>query len=118
MPKKQTARAQLEELLKLFDAALELCVCFATVRPWVYKKKTMKSGIHYHIRWSNASVDWKPFLTEGDATELAGKIKKPNESYIIVERDNACERCKEFELKASLPSIESILIAARARGRT
>jgi hypothetical protein len=69
------------------------------------QEEPMKSGIHYHIRWSNSSLDWKPFLKEGDASELAGKIKRPNESYIIVERDNDCERCKEFELKACLPSV-------------
>ena len=58
----------------------------------------MEAGIHYHICWSDSSVDWKPFPTREDATELAKTIKKPNESYIIVERDGDCERCKEFKL--------------------
>ena len=57
----------------------------------------IKSGIHYHIRWSDSSLDWKPFPTKEDATEVAGQIKKPNESYTIVERDNECERCKTFK---------------------
>ena len=58
---------------------------------------SIKSGIHYHIRWSDSSVDWKPFPTKEEATILAGQIKKRNESFIIVERDDECERCKVCE---------------------
>jgi len=61
----------------------------------------MKPEIRYHICWSNSSLDWKTFPTKTDATELAGSIKKPNESYKIVERYEQCEGCREFELKAS-----------------
>ena len=61
----------------------------------------MKLGIHYHIRWSrDSSLDWKPFRTKREATRMAEKIKKPDESYVIAERDDECERCKEFKLKA------------------
>jgi hypothetical protein len=56
-------------------------------------------AIHYHILWSDSALDWKPFATEDQATELAGKIKKPEESYTIVERHGDCERCKEFNSK-------------------
>ena len=47
---------------------------------------------HYHIRWS--SLDWKSFPTKEDAMQWAGRLKKPNESFDIVERDDDCERCK------------------------
>jgi hypothetical protein len=61
----------------------------------------MKLGIHYHIRWSyDSSLDWKPFRMKEEATKVAEGIKKPNESYTIVKRDDDCERCKEFRLKA------------------
>lgn len=61
----------------------------------------MKLGVHYHIRWSfDSSLDWKPFRTKDEATKAAEGIKKPNESYIIAKRDDECERCKEFKLKA------------------
>jgi hypothetical protein len=59
--------------------------------------KSIKPGIHYHIRWSNSSVDWKPFPKREDAIELAGQIRKPSESYMIVEGDSDCERCKAFK---------------------
>jgi len=54
------------------------------------------SDIHYHIRWSNSVLDWKPFPTKEEATHLARHIKKANESYTIVERDEKCERCAAF----------------------
>ena len=62
--------------------------------------ESISSGIHYHIRWSDSSLDWKPFPTKEEATILAGMIKRRKESFIIVERDEKCERCKVFELKS------------------
>lgn len=62
---------------------------------------SMKLGIHYHIRWSSgSSLDWKPFRALEEATRVAERIKKASESYIIVRRDDECERCREFKLKA------------------
>ena len=61
----------------------------------------MRLGSHYHICWSlDSSLDWKPFRTKQEATKVAEQIKKPNESYTTVKRDDECERCKEFKLKA------------------
>jgi len=68
--------------------------------------RSIKSGIHYHIRWSDSSLDWKPFLTREEAMELAGQIKKRNETYIIVERDDECERCKMFRSKSIIVGLQ------------
>lgn len=63
--------------------------------------ESMKLGTHYHIRWSSdSSLDWKPFRTEQEAARVAERVKKPSEHYITVKRDDECERCKEFKLKA------------------
>jgi hypothetical protein len=51
---------------------------------------------HYHIRWSDSSLDWKPFSTEIEATELVALIKKRDETYRIEEFDEECGRCKAF----------------------
>jgi len=56
-----------------------------------------KSQTHYHIRWSDSSLDWKPFSTREEATKLAGQIKKRNESYTIEEFGDECQRCKAFK---------------------
>jgi len=61
----------------------------------------VKSATHYHIQWSSGLfLDWKPFPTKEEATDLAKAIKQPNETYIIAERDDECERCKEFKARA------------------
>jgi len=66
-------------------------------------------GIHHHIRWTaGSSLDWKPFRTKQEAAKVAEQIKKPHESYAIVERDNGCERCKEFKLKAFFALTEGL----------
>jgi predicted RNA-binding protein with PUA domain len=62
--------------------------------------ESIKSEIHYHIRWSESSLDWEPFPTKEEATKLAERIKKRNESYTIVERDRNCERCKVFKSRS------------------
>ena len=59
-------------------------------------KPPIDSVIHYHILWSDSTLDWKGFPTKEGAIELAGQIKGPNESYMIVERDGSCQRCKAF----------------------
>jgi len=60
----------------------------------------MNSNIHYHIRWSDSMLDWKAFASEEEASHLAKNIKKKNESYAIVERDEQCERCNAFRSQA------------------
>ncbi len=64
----------------------------------------MNSERHYHIRWSK--LDWKPFPTREEAIKVAKQIKKPDESYVIEERDDRCERCMALNLKAA-PSLAS-----------
>jgi hypothetical protein len=61
----------------------------------------MEAKIHYHICWSDSSIDWKAFPTKEEASDVAGKIKQPNESYIIVERGDECERCQLFKSMAN-----------------
>jgi len=61
----------------------------------------IKPGVHYHVRWSSHPfLDWKYLPTKEEANQLAERIKKPNERYDIVERDDECERCKAFQVKA------------------
>jgi hypothetical protein len=62
--------------------------------------ESIKSAIHYHILWVDSSVDWKPFATKEEATIVAGRIKRPNERFTIVERDDECERCKIFRSRS------------------
>ena len=61
----------------------------------------MNSENHYHIRWSNSNLDWKPFPTSEEAAKFAKHLKRPNESYLIEERDSDCERCRAFKSQAA-----------------
>jgi len=65
------------------------------------RRGSIVPGDHYHILWSDSRLDWKPFPTREEAEELAGRIKKPNETYVIVERDEECERCRMFSQNPS-----------------
>ena len=62
----------------------------------VEHRESITSAIHYHILWSNSSLDWQRFPTKEEATIMAGQIKRRNESFTIVERNDECERCKMF----------------------
>jgi len=64
------------------------------------KRESNQSAVHYHIHWANASLDWKPFGTKEEAMKLAGQIKRRDETFTIVERNDECERCRAFESKA------------------
>ena len=68
--------------------------------PVMEHEPPVDSVIHYHILWSDSTLDWKRFATKEEATHLACQIKKLSESYTIVERDEECERCKAFESQA------------------
>lgn len=66
-----------------------------------FPEKRPDSNGHYHIRWSsNSSLDWEPFATKDEAMEMAGRMKRRKESYVIVERDDECERCTAFKSEA------------------
>ena len=66
----------------------------------VEHSEAIKSAIHYHILWSNPSLDWQRFPTKEEATIMAGQIKRRNESFTIVERNDECERCKMFNSRS------------------
>jgi hypothetical protein len=51
---------------------------------------------HFHIRWSNSTVDWEAFGTEEEARTEAERLKLPNESYTIEELAGECQLCKNF----------------------
>jgi len=64
------------------------------------ERRSITSQTHYHIQWSDSSLDWKPFPTKEEAENLARQIKKSNETFVIVERDRECERCKALRAKS------------------
>lgn len=65
-----------EELLKLWDAALQLGISFPTIKQWIYKKKirsTQTAGGHHRIPQNE--IDRLLFRTPG-RTETEGKEQR------------------------------------------
>jgi hypothetical protein len=54
-----------------------------------------RNTLHYHIRWSSASLYWQRFKTHAEAVR-ATQLMRPGESYTIEELDADCSRCLEI----------------------
>jgi hypothetical protein len=52
--------------------------------------------LHYHIRWSSASLYWQRFNTHAEATVRATQLMRPGETYTIEKLDAHCPRCLEI----------------------
>jgi molybdopterin-binding protein len=75
MQKKGKSAGNIEELLRLRDAALQLGISFPTIKQWIYKKKIRShqtAGGHHRIPQSE--VDRLLFRSRGK-TELPRKAK-------------------------------------------
>ena len=55
-----------------------------------------RNMLHYHIRWSNASLYWQRFKTHAEADVRAIRLTRPGETYTIEELDAHCPRCLEI----------------------
>ena len=51
---------------------------------------------HYHIRWSNARLDWEVFRTEYEAKAQAEELVQPDETYTVEQFNGDCPRCVNF----------------------
>jgi hypothetical protein len=51
---------------------------------------------HYHIRWSNSTLDWEAFSTSEEAEAQAQQLVRLGESYIILQADGDCQRCSSL----------------------
>lgn len=57
----------------------------------------MDRNTHYHIRWSNAALDWERFGTRAEAEASATELARPDETYAIEELDGDCPRCQDLK---------------------
>ena len=49
---------------------------------------------HYHMRWSNSTLDWEAFSTSEEAEAHAKQLVRLGESY--VQADGDCQRCSSL----------------------
>ena len=66
MQKDRKSERNIEELLKLRDAALQLGISFPTIKQWIYKKKIRSNQtVGGHHRIPQSEVDRLLFRTRG-----------------------------------------------------
>lgn len=43
--------------------------------------------MHYHIRWSDSKLDWKPFRTREEAEQAARRLARRGETFTVEHAD-------------------------------
>ena len=50
--------------------------------------------MHYHIRWSDSTLDWERFSTRQEAEKAARHLVQPDETFTIEDVDDeTCMQC-------------------------
>ena len=116
----QTSKADVDPLLKLRDASLELQVSFPTIKQWIYKKKIRSvrtAGGHHRIPQSE--VDRLLYRTRGKTeTERMLVIRRVSGRNQLVGRIDAVRisgLMAEVKLSIGDQQITSIITASSAR---
>ena len=58
--------------------------------------------MHYHIRWSDSKLDWKPFSTREEAEQTARQLARRGEAFTVeYAEDETCMQriCKRMVRK-------------------
>lgn len=127
MPKQPTRRSQPnkpirkdEVLLKLRDAALELCISFPTIKQWIYKRKIRSvktAGGHHRIPQSE--IDRFLFRTVGktepERTLLKRRVSGRNQLVGRIETVRISGLMAEVKVSIGDQQITSIITASSAR---
>lgn len=62
--------------------------------------------VHFHVRWSDSTLDWKAFETSEEARTHAEELVLSGETYVIEEFDHACPRCRGELRYRRLPGLK------------
>ncbi|HEV7218377.1 MAG: TOBE domain-containing protein [Terriglobales bacterium] len=118
--KRQHPKEENEDLLKLREAALELCVSFPTIKQWIYKRKIRSvrtAGGHHRIPQSE--VDRLLFRTTGKTALERGLVKRlvSGRNQLVGRVDSVRISGLMAEIKISIgdQQITSIITASSAR---
>jgi molybdopterin-binding protein len=120
MQKYGKSEGNLEVLLKLRDAALQLGISFSTIKQWIYKKKirsTQTAGGHYRIPQSE--VDRLLFRTRGKTEqqrkEEIRRVSGRNQLLGRIESVQISGLMAEVRVSIDGQQITSIITARSAR---
>jgi molybdopterin-binding protein len=124
MANKPKARRSLqnrdENLLKLRDAALELCVSFPTIKQWIYKRKIRSvrtAGGHHRI--PQTEIDRFLFRTRGktdsERTLIKRRVSGRNQLVGRIDAVRISGLMAEVKVSIGDQQITSIITASSAR---
>ncbi len=120
MPKKHKSAQNVEELLHLRDAALQLGVSFPTIKQWIYKKKIRSiqtAGGHHRI--PRGEVDKLLFRTRGrneeERKQVVRRISGRNQLVGRIDSVRISGLMAEVKISIGGQQITSIITAGSAR---
>jgi molybdopterin-binding protein len=109
-----------ENLVKLRDAALELCISFPTIKQWIYKRKIRSvktAGGHHRIPQSE--IDRFLFRTRGktepERTVLKRRVSGRNQLVGRIDTVRISGLMAEVKVSIGDQQITSIITASSAR---
>jgi molybdopterin-binding protein len=120
-PKARRSRQNKDEnLVKLRDAALELCISFPTIKQWIYKRKIRSvktAGGHHRIPQSE--IDRFLFRTRGktepERTLLKRRVSGRNQLVGRIDTVRISGLMAEVKVSIGDQQITSIITASSAR---
>jgi molybdopterin-binding protein len=120
MPANQRSRGNLEELLQLRDAALQLGISFPTIKQWIYKKKirsVQTAGGHHRIPQSE--IDKLLFRTRGktddERKQIVRRVSGRNQLVGRIDSVRISGLMAEVKISIGGQQITSIITATSAR---
>ena len=120
MQKKGKSKRDVEELLHLPDAALELGISFPTIKQWIYKKKIRSvrtAGGHHRIPQSE--VDRLLYRTRGrsapERKEVIRRVSGRNQLVGRIEEVRISGLMAEVTLSIGEQQISAIITSRSAR---
>lgn len=63
-------------------------------------------AVHFHVRWSDSTLDWKAFETSEEARTHAEELVLSGETYVIEEFDPTFPRCRGEQGYRRLPNVK------------
>ena len=120
MPKERKSEQNVEGLLKLRDAALQLGISFPTIKQWIYKKKirSLKTAGGHH-RIPEAEVDRLLYRTRGrtekERKQIVRRVSGRNQLVGRIDSVRISGLMAEVAISIGGPQIISIITARSAR---
>ena len=120
MQKNRKSERNIEGLLKLRDAALQLGISFPTIKQWIYKKKIRSiQTVGGHHRIPRGEVDKLLFRTRGSTKEerkqIVRRVSGRNQLVGRIDSVRISGLMAEIKISIGGQQITSIITATSAR---